>query len=119
MRPRERQAAPPIAALVRSSPFDRRRGVAGDGSKGKRVTVVNRLQTTVPFSPPRLEGQERVAGADEVQARRVAAGAAAVDSYWRTADGEGPLTNLVHDMRRIAADRQLRDAAERVAARGE
>jgi hypothetical protein len=60
-----------------------------------------------------------VAGADEVEARRSAAGAAAVDAYWRTADGEGPLTNLVHDMRRIAAAAQVRSAAERVAARGE
>ncbi|MEA2443589.1 MAG: hypothetical protein QOJ12_881 [Thermoleophilales bacterium] len=79
--------------------------------------MVNRVQNTDLPTLPRLEGQERVAGTEEVRVRHASHGAVAVDAYWRTSAGHGPLTNLLYEMRRIAADRQAHAAAERVAAR--
>jgi hypothetical protein len=67
--------------------------------------------------PPRLHGHERASTSAEVEIRHTAAGARAVDSYLRTPQGDGPLTNLLYEMRRLAADQQARSAAERVAAR--
>ena len=58
-----------------------------------------------------------MAGPKEAANRRAAPGAAAVDTFWRTPKGEGPLTNLLYEVRRIAAEAQVRAAAERVAAR--
>jgi hypothetical protein len=84
---------------------------------GEGMAVVNPVQNTGLLTLPRLEGQERVAGTEEVRIRRASHGAMAVDAYWRTSEGQGPLTNLLHEMRRIAADSQARTAAERVAAR--
>jgi hypothetical protein len=81
------------------------------------MPALNPAQNTGLLTLPRLEGQERVAGTDEVEIRRTSRGALAVDAYWRTSEGEGPFTNLVYEMRRLAADQQARSAAERVAAR--
>ena len=58
-----------------------------------------------------------MAGPKEAANRRAAPGAVAVDAFFRTSEGEGPLSNLVYEMRRIAAEAQARAAAERVAAR--
>jgi hypothetical protein len=75
------------------------------------------VRPTALLQLPRLEGSERIAGPQEAANRRANPGAVAVDVYWRTEPGEGPLTGLVYEMRRIAADAQAREAAERVAQR--
>jgi hypothetical protein len=75
------------------------------------------VQDTTPVAIPRLEGHERAAGPQEVEVRRASCGALAVDSFARTEQGEGPLSGLLYEMRRIAANAQARRAAERVAAR--
>ena len=75
------------------------------------------VRLTSPISFPRLEGQERVAGPKEAAIRRANPGSVAVDAYWRTAEGDGPLTNLLYELRRLAAEAQARNAAERVAQR--
>jgi hypothetical protein len=62
-------------------------------------------------------GHERVAGPKEAAIRRANPGSVAVDAYWRTAEGEGPLTSLLYELRRIAAEAQAQAAAERVAQR--
>ena len=72
---------------------------------------------TSAIDHPRLEGHERVAGPAEAANRRASPGAAAVDAFFRTAEGAGPLTNLLYEVRRIAAEAQARAAAERVAQR--
>ena len=75
------------------------------------------VQRTALLTLPRLEGSERIAGPREAATRRAAPGNVAVDAFLRTAPGEGPLSNLVYEMRRLAADAQAREAAERVAQR--
>jgi hypothetical protein len=75
------------------------------------------VHLTGPVSFPRLEGQEQIAGPHEAAIRRANPGSVAVDAYWRTAEGDGPLTNLLYELRRIAAEAQARSAAERVAQR--
>ena len=77
------------------------------------------VQRTALLTLPRLEGSERIAGPREAATRRAAPGNMAVDTFLRTPPGEGPLSNLVYEMRRIAADAETRAAAERVAQRNE
>jgi hypothetical protein len=81
------------------------------------MAVLNRVQNAGLPTPPRLEGRERAAGAEEVQIRRASHGALAVDAYWRTSEGDGPSRTSSTRCAGIAADRQARVAAERVAAR--
>ena len=75
------------------------------------------VQPTALLTVPRLEGSERVAGPREAATRRAAPGNMAVDAFLRTPPGEGPLSNLVYEMRRMAADAEARQAAERIAQR--
>ena len=75
------------------------------------------VHPTGAVSFPRLDGQERVAGPREAAIRRANPGSVAVDAYWRTAEGNGPLTSLLYEMRRLAAEAQARNATERVAQR--
>jgi hypothetical protein len=41
----------------------------------------------------------------------------AVDAFSRTPEGEGPLSSLTYELRRLAAEAQTRAAADRVAQR--
>ena len=75
------------------------------------------VQSTTRTAFPRLEGQERIAGPREAATRRAAPGSVAVDAFLRTPPGEGPLTNLTYELRRLAAEAQAREAAARVAQR--
>jgi hypothetical protein len=75
------------------------------------------VQRTALLRMPRLEGSERIAGPREAATRRAAPGAMAVDAFLRTTPGDGPLSSLTYELRRLAADAQAREAAERVARR--
>ena len=77
------------------------------------------VQRTALLTMPRLEGHERIAGPREAATRRAAPGNVAVDAFLRTQPGDGPLTSLTYELRRLAADAQAREAAERVAQRDE